>query len=93
MRPSCTTFFYESNEIILLCLHALYRCSYYCDTSHAVCGSPDVLEVSLAVFLPPKDIAARHNLKHPWRRSYHKRKKSQWEWGKSWRQRGLGFFS
>lgn len=30
------------------------KCSYYCDTSHAICGHPDNLEASLAAFLPPK---------------------------------------
>ena len=30
----------------------LGKCSYYCDTSHAICGEPDQLEVSLATYLP-----------------------------------------
>ena len=30
------------------------KCSYYCDTSHAICGHPDNLEASLAAFLPAK---------------------------------------
>ncbi|CAG0916928.1 unnamed protein product [Notodromas monacha] len=61
-----------------LCFHG--RCSYYCDTSHAICGSPDTLEGSFAVFLPPKSVAPRRSWRHPWRRSYHKRKKASWEW-------------
>nr|XP_012224282.1 PREDICTED: uncharacterized protein LOC105673323 [Linepithema humile]XP_012224283.1 PREDICTED: uncharacterized protein LOC105673323 [Linepithema humile] len=60
-----------------LCFHG--KCSYYCDTAHAVCGSPDTLEGSFAAFLPDKALAARKAWRHPWRRSYHKRKKAQWE--------------
>ncbi|XP_036139405.1 extracellular serine/threonine protein CG31145 isoform X3 [Monomorium pharaonis] len=60
-----------------LCFHG--KCSYYCDTAHAVCGSPDTLEGSFAAFLPDKTFAARKAWRHPWRRSYHKRKKAQWE--------------
>lgn len=64
-----------------LCFHG--KCSYYCDTAHAVCGSPDTLEGSFAAFLPDKAFAARKAWRHPWRRSYHKRKKAQWENGKT----------
>ncbi|XP_021947698.1 extracellular serine/threonine protein CG31145 isoform X2 [Folsomia candida] len=60
-----------------ICFHG--KCSYYCDTSHAICGAPDMLEGSLAAFLPPKEAAARKVWRHPWRRSYHKRRKAQWE--------------
>merc|ERR1719187_2555385 len=60
-----------------LCFHG--KCSYYCDTSHAICGHPDMLQGSLAAFLPPKDVAPRKTWRHPWRRSYHKRRKAQWE--------------
>ena len=55
------------------------QCSYYCDTSHAICGSPDTLEVSLAAFLPESEVAPRKTWRHPWRRSYHKRRKAAWE--------------
>jgi len=60
-----------------LCFHG--KCSYYCDTSHAICGAPDELEGSLAVFLPGKEAAPRKVWRHPWRRSYHKRRKAQWQ--------------
>ncbi|GLV34443.1 uncharacterized protein CBL_09691 [Carabus blaptoides fortunei] len=60
-----------------MCFHG--KCSYYCDTGHAICGSPDTLEGSFAAFLPDKSLAARKVWRHPWRRSYHKRRKAQWE--------------
>jgi hypothetical protein len=63
-----------------LCFHG--KCSYYCDTAHAICGSPDTLEGSFAAFLPPKEVALRKVWRHPWRRSYHKRRKAQWEQGR-----------
>ncbi|XP_063240602.1 extracellular serine/threonine protein CG31145 [Bacillus rossius redtenbacheri] len=60
-----------------LCFHG--KCSYYCDTAHAICGNPDTLEGSFAAFLPDKEMAPRKVWRHPWRRSYHKRRKAQWE--------------
>ncbi|XP_024085636.1 extracellular serine/threonine protein CG31145-like [Cimex lectularius] len=69
-----TWFISPSNN---MCFHG--KCSYYCDTSHAICGNPDTLEGSFAAYLPPKNIGARKVWKHPWRRSYHKRRKAQWE--------------
>jgi len=60
-----------------LCFHG--KCSYYCDTSHAICGHPDQLEGSFATFLPSKEIAPRKTWRNPWRRSYHKRRKAGWE--------------
>uniref|UniRef100_A0A0C9QYK8 Fam20c_1 protein n=1 Tax=Fopius arisanus TaxID=64838 RepID=A0A0C9QYK8_9HYME len=60
-----------------MCFHG--RCSYYCDTSHAICGNPDTLEGSFAAFLPGKELAVRKVWRHPWRRSYHKRRKAAWE--------------
>lgn len=40
-----------------LCFHG--KCSYYCDTSHAICGNPDTLEGSFAAFLPKYEQAHR----------------------------------
>lgn len=67
------TFFISPSDN--MCFHG--KCTYYCDTSHAICGSPDVLEGSFAAFLPAKE--TRKVWRHPWRRSYHKRRKAQWE--------------
>jgi hypothetical protein len=69
------TFFVSPSDN--LCFHG--KCTYYCDTSHAICGNPDSLEGSFAAFLPSNEIAARKVWRHPWRRSYHKRRKAQWE--------------
>lgn len=69
-----TFFISPSNNV---CFHG--KCSYYCDTGHAICGNPDLLEGSFAAFLPDKDIVPRKVWRHPWRRSYHKRRKAQWE--------------
>lgn len=66
-----TSFISPANN---LCFHG--KCSYYCDTGHAICGQPDVLEGSFAAFLPESE---RKIWRHPWRRSYSKRKKAQWE--------------
>ncbi|XP_057668825.1 extracellular serine/threonine protein CG31145 isoform X2 [Diorhabda carinulata] len=69
------TFFVSPSDN--LCFHG--KCSYYCDTSHAICGNPDMLEGSFAAFLPSPKRAPTRVWRHPWRRSYHKRRKAQWE--------------
>ncbi|KAE8611479.1 hypothetical protein XENTR_v10012467 [Xenopus tropicalis] len=55
------------------------ECSYYCSTEHALCGKPDLLEGSVAAFLPDTALAKRKSWRSPWRRSYHKTKKAEWE--------------
>ncbi|KAJ8313280.1 hypothetical protein KUTeg_009169 [Tegillarca granosa] len=60
-----------------VCFHG--SCSYYCDTGHAFCGNPDMLEGSLATFLPPDRIADRKTWRNPWKRSYSKHRKAYWE--------------
>ncbi|RZF37190.1 hypothetical protein LSTR_LSTR016001 [Laodelphax striatellus] len=75
--PLLQTFFVSPSNN--MCFHG--KCSYYCDTSHAVCGSPDTLEGSFAAFLPSREFGNRKVWRHPWRRSYHKRRKAQWEQG------------
>lgn len=60
-----------------VCFHG--SCSYYCDTSHAVCGHPVMIEGSFATFLPPDRIAPRKTWRNPWKRSYSKHRKAYWE--------------
>ncbi|KAK3604508.1 hypothetical protein CHS0354_037990 [Potamilus streckersoni] len=60
-----------------VCFHG--SCSYYCDTSHAVCGHPVIIEGSFATFLPPDRIAPRKTWRNPWKRSYSKHRKAYWE--------------
>ncbi len=60
-----------------MCFHG--QCDYYCDTSHAVCGHPDTMEGSFAAYLPSTRMVRRKTWRHPWRRSYHKRRKADWE--------------
>ncbi|KAM6437976.1 extracellular serine/threonine protein kinase FAM20C-like [Liasis olivaceus] len=55
------------------------ECSYYCSTEHALCGKRDQLEGSMAALLPDKELAERHSWRSPWRRSYSKTKKAEWE--------------
>lgn len=69
-----TSFISPANN---LCFHG--KCSYYCDTGHAICGNPDQLEGSFAAFLPDNEVGERKLWRHPWRRSYNKKKKAQWE--------------
>lgn len=60
-----------------VCFHG--QCTYYCDTSHAICGDPHMLEGSLSIWLPPRNILERKPIRSPWRRSYNKRRKASWE--------------
>ncbi|CAG0893480.1 unnamed protein product, partial [Cyprideis torosa] len=64
-----------------LCFHG--TCDYYCDTAHAFCGQPDMLEASVAVLLPSERIAPREELENPWKRTYNERDQAKWETGLS----------
>ncbi|XP_048377022.2 extracellular serine/threonine protein kinase FAM20C-like [Stegostoma tigrinum] len=55
------------------------ECSYYCDMEHPLCGTPELMEGSMAAYLPDVKIAKRLSWRNPWRRSYHKSKKAKWE--------------
>ncbi|KAK2189595.1 hypothetical protein NP493_101g01004 [Ridgeia piscesae] len=54
------------------------QCSYYCDTNHALCGRPDMLEGSMAAFLPGSLTVKRKKWLHPWKRSYSKHRLAAW---------------
>lgn len=56
------------------------HCSYYCDSTHATCGKPkDKLEASVQIYLPSKPIVKWKATVHPYRRTYTKKKKAEWE--------------
>ena len=56
------------------------HCSYYCDTSHAVCGKPgDRLEGSVQVLLPRPPEVDWEKITHPYRRSYSAVRTAKWE--------------
>ncbi|XP_049925181.1 extracellular serine/threonine protein kinase FAM20C-like [Epinephelus moara] len=55
------------------------QCEYYCSSEHPLCGQPHALEVSLAAMLPDLTLAPRRSWRSPWRRSYSRTKKAQWE--------------
>lgn len=56
------------------------HCSYYCDSTHATCGKPrNRLEASVQLMLPNKPVVKWSSTQHPYRRSYSKRKKAEWE--------------
>ncbi|CAG0888861.1 unnamed protein product, partial [Cyprideis torosa] len=73
--PLLKTFFMSPAEN--LCFHG--TCDYYCDTAHAFCGHPDIIEGSVAVLLPSEKIAHRQTMENPWRRSYSCNSKAKWE--------------
>ncbi|XP_055518979.1 extracellular serine/threonine protein kinase FAM20C-like [Leucoraja erinacea] len=54
-------------------------CSYYCDMEHPLCGKPELMEGSMAAYLPDVTLAKRLSWRNPWKRSYHKSKKAKWE--------------
>ncbi|XP_043971489.1 extracellular serine/threonine protein kinase FAM20C-like [Gambusia affinis] len=74
-RKLAKTFF--NSPVGNVCFYG--QCSYYCSTEHAVCGTPQDLEASLAVMLPDLSLAKRRSWRSPWRRSYSRSKLAQWE--------------
>jgi len=51
------------------------ECKYYCDSHHAVCGTPHHIEGSCAAFLPPEDDFPRKTWPNPWAQLYSKKRK------------------
>ena len=45
-------------------------CDYYCDSAHAFCGNPHMIEGSVQSYLPSRNIASRTSWYQPWQRSY-----------------------
>jgi hypothetical protein len=54
-------------------------CDTYCDSGQAICGHPDVVEGSLAAWLPDEsEGGARQHWANPWAQSYSMKKTAKW---------------
>lgn len=71
-----------------LCFYG--KCKMFCDPAHAVCGNDELLEGSIAYFLPNNGDADWTEVKSPWRRSYN-RQTLLADWEKEEASEGEGF--
>ncbi|ELU01946.1 hypothetical protein CAPTEDRAFT_122583, partial [Capitella teleta] len=54
-------------------------CDTYCDSGQAICGKPDVVEGSLAVWLPEAEQqGSRQHWANPWAQSYSMKRAAKW---------------
>ena len=60
------------------CFHG--NCDYYCDTGHAICGKPHVFDASFQATIPMMEDEPRIENASPWRRSYSKFYRADWEY-------------
>uniref|UniRef100_A0A915HKZ0 FAM20 C-terminal domain-containing protein n=1 Tax=Romanomermis culicivorax TaxID=13658 RepID=A0A915HKZ0_ROMCU len=55
-------------------------CTYYCDTTHAICGNPDTIESSFQAFIPQRLLQPNKRLESPFARTYSKHnQKALWQ--------------
>nr|XP_042908499.1 extracellular serine/threonine protein CG31145-like [Parasteatoda tepidariorum] len=71
------TFFYSPDGNY--CFHG--KCRLFCDTHHAFCGNPDLIEGSVGAWiLTSPDYIFQHNfIRSPWKRSYLPNTYAPWE--------------